>query len=193
MAFVLKKEVCLGVVYNPILNEMYTARVGTGAFLNGKPIHCSKIEKLEDACIGHEVSFIRVERHRVRNIKQVNAFAAAAQGYAIRLEPPFRNHSVQKLIRIVCHFSVPKFRFRSFGSCCVSMSFVARGTLDGYQMNELYVWDIAAASLLVREAGGYCCKPDGSPIDLNDPKIICAATKKLCDEMIKLNKEALGL
>lgn len=60
-------------------------------------------------------------------------------------------------------------------------------------MNELYVWDIAAAVLLIREAGGYCCKPDGSPIDLNDPRIIAAATKKLCDEMVKVNKEALGL
>lgn len=70
---------------------------------------------------------------------------------------------------------------------------MARGTLDGYQMNELYVWDIAAGVLLIREAGGYCCKPDGSSIDLNDPKVICASTKRLSDEMIKLNKEALGL
>lgn len=85
------------------------------------------------------------------------------------------------------------YRFRSFGSCCVSLSFLARGTLDGYQMNELYAWDVAAAILLIREAGGYCCKPDGSSIDLNDPKILCAATKSLADEMIKLNKEALGL
>lgn len=84
-------------------------------------------------------------------------------------------------------------RFRSFGSCCISLSFLARGTLDGYQMNELYVWDIAAAVLLIREAGGYCCKPDGSPIDLKDPRIIAAATQKLCDEMVKVNKEALGL
>lgn len=73
------------------------------------------------------------------------------------------------------------------------MSFIARGTLDGYQMNELYAWDIAAAVLLIREAGGFCCKPDGSAIDLNDPRIICGATKQLCDAMVQLNKEALGL
>ena len=72
------------------------------------------------------------------------------------------------------------------------MTLVARGSLDGYQMNELYVWDIAAAALLIREAGGYICKPDGSPLDLNDPKIICAATKTLCLEMIEANKEALS-
>ncbi len=32
----------LGVVYNPYLDEMFTAEKGKGAFLNGKPIHVSK-------------------------------------------------------------------------------------------------------------------------------------------------------
>jgi myo-inositol-1(or 4)-monophosphatase len=31
-----------GVIYNPILGEYYTAALGDGAFLNGKPIHVSK-------------------------------------------------------------------------------------------------------------------------------------------------------
>lgn len=83
-------------------------------------------------------------------------------------------------------------RMRSFGSVAVSLAFVARGVLDGYQINELYAWDIAAGILLIREAGGYCSKPDGTPIDLNDPKLICGATKQLCDAMIALNKEALN-
>lgn len=80
VAFVYKKEICLGIVYNPVLNEFYSARVGTGAFLNGKPIRCSGIEHLKDACIGHEVSFIGVQKYRERNLKQVTAFASAAQG-----------------------------------------------------------------------------------------------------------------
>lgn len=41
MAFVLKKELQIGIVYNPIMNEMYTARLGQGAFLNGKKIAVS--------------------------------------------------------------------------------------------------------------------------------------------------------
>lgn len=82
-------------------------------------------------------------------------------------------------------------RMRSFGSVCVSLAFVARGTLDGYQINELFAWDIAAGALLIREAGGFVCKPDGNPIDLNDPKLICGATEKLCKQLIEANKEAL--
>lgn len=36
----------VGVVFNPILNELFHAKVGGGAFLNGKPIHVSKVKEL---------------------------------------------------------------------------------------------------------------------------------------------------
>lgn len=80
VAFVLRKEVCVGIIYNPVLDELYVARLGQGATLNGKAIHCSNVEKLEQATLGHEVSFIHVEKHRERNIKQVIKFATAASG-----------------------------------------------------------------------------------------------------------------
>lgn len=80
VAFVCKKEICFGITYNPILNEFYEARLGHGAFLNGKPIRCSNIDQLKDATIGHEVSLIRVEKYRERNLKQVTAFASASHG-----------------------------------------------------------------------------------------------------------------
>lgn len=161
VAFVWKREICIGIVYNPVLREFHSARLGAGAFLNGKPIRCSQVATIEAATLGHEVSFIRLEKYRERNAKQVHAFASASKG------------------------------FRSFGTCAVSLAFVARGTLDGYQVSELFAWDIAAGVLLVREAGGFCTKPDGSPIDLNDPRILCAATDSLARELIALNKTAL--
>lgn len=83
VGFVWRKEICIGIVYNPILNEFYSARVGNGAHLNDKPIECSRVESVDDACIGQEISFIHVEKHRQRNVKQVVAFGSAAQGYAL--------------------------------------------------------------------------------------------------------------
>lgn len=161
IAFVWKREICIGIVYNPVLREFYSARLGCGSFMNGKRIQCSQIEAIEEATLGHEVSFIRLEKYRDRNVKLVKAFASASKG------------------------------FRSFGTCALSLAFVARGCLDGYQVSELFPWDIAAGVLLVREAGGSCYKPDGTPIDLDDPRFICGATENLCQEMIRLNKEAL--
>ncbi|HHY80073.1 MAG TPA: inositol monophosphatase [Thermoanaerobacter sp.] len=44
-------ELILGVVYNPILNEMFIAQKGCGATYNGKPIHVSKIKELGSAVL----------------------------------------------------------------------------------------------------------------------------------------------
>lgn len=46
VAMTFKKELVLGIVYNPILNELYTARLGNGSFLNGKQIKCSTVENV---------------------------------------------------------------------------------------------------------------------------------------------------
>lgn len=41
----------VGVIYNPILNEMFTAVRGKGAYLNGKPIHASKARSLRGSSL----------------------------------------------------------------------------------------------------------------------------------------------
>lgn len=46
LALAINKEIVIGIIYNPILNEVYTSRKGKGAFLNGKQIHCSKVDKV---------------------------------------------------------------------------------------------------------------------------------------------------
>lgn len=40
----INKEMRIGIVYNPILEQMFTARKGRGAFLNGRPITTSKVQ-----------------------------------------------------------------------------------------------------------------------------------------------------
>jgi myo-inositol-1(or 4)-monophosphatase len=44
----------IGVIYDPLLDELYSAERGGGADLNGKPIHVSAIRSLEDAVFGAE-------------------------------------------------------------------------------------------------------------------------------------------
>lgn len=41
----------IGCIYNPILNECFTAQKGKGAFLNGKPIRISTTQKLIDSLL----------------------------------------------------------------------------------------------------------------------------------------------
>ncbi len=51
IAYEVKAEVILGVVYNPIFHELFVARKGGGAYLNGKPIRVSRIKDLKKALL----------------------------------------------------------------------------------------------------------------------------------------------
>ena len=51
-------EEILGVVYDPLLDELYTAEKGKGAFLNGRPIRVSDRSTLEQAIIGYGYSSV---------------------------------------------------------------------------------------------------------------------------------------
>ena len=47
----INREVVLGIIYNPVLKQLYTAIKGRGAFLNGKQVFTSKVKKLEKAMV----------------------------------------------------------------------------------------------------------------------------------------------
>ena len=53
IAYAYQGEVELGVVYEPVRDEMFSAEKDEGAFLNGKPIHTSNFEELGGLLNGH--------------------------------------------------------------------------------------------------------------------------------------------
>src|SRR3989337_4333129 len=44
-------EMVVGVVYDPVRDECFTAMEGGGAYLNGKAIHVSRVDKLNSALL----------------------------------------------------------------------------------------------------------------------------------------------
>ena len=54
-----KNEPVIGVIYNPISEELYAARKNGGATLNGKRIKVSEVERLDDARLGVGFSYRR--------------------------------------------------------------------------------------------------------------------------------------
>ena len=46
-----EERMVLGLVYNPFMNELFEARTGSGAFLNGAPIHVSQARNLNDSLL----------------------------------------------------------------------------------------------------------------------------------------------
>jgi myo-inositol-1(or 4)-monophosphatase len=77
---------------------------------------------------------------------------------------------------------------RRLGSAALNLSYVAASRLDGYFATSLKVWDAAAGALLVSEAGGCLVAADGSPFDLDRPKLVAAATPELCDALVRVLK-----
>ena len=45
------EEIILGVIYNPVTNNMYYAEKGKGAYLNGKKIHVNKESNIKNSSI----------------------------------------------------------------------------------------------------------------------------------------------
>ncbi|HEY6023069.1 MAG TPA: inositol monophosphatase family protein [Pseudolabrys sp.] len=50
---------------------------------------------------------------------------------------------------------------RRFGAAALDLAWVAAGRLDGYWERDLKPWDMAAGTILVREAGGFVSDCDG--------------------------------
>jgi myo-inositol-1(or 4)-monophosphatase len=63
------KEFVVGVIYNPITEELYAARRGKGATLNGKPIEVSKTTSLDEARLGIGFSYRQPVAQHAQAIK----------------------------------------------------------------------------------------------------------------------------
>jgi myo-inositol-1(or 4)-monophosphatase len=52
---------------------------------------------------------------------------------------------------------------RAMGTAALAMAWLAAGRFDGYFNIQLSPWDLAAACLIIQEAGGQISEPDGRP------------------------------
>ena len=54
------------------------------------------------------------------------------------------------------------FSIRMFGSAALNICHVAKGAGEAYFEFGLHCWDMAAAAVILREAGGYVCDTTGN-------------------------------
>ncbi len=65
---------------------------------------------------------------------------------------------------------------RRMGAAALDLAYVAAGRFDAYWERDLAVWDVAAALLLVKEAGGHIRQIDGKEATHFSPDLIAANT-----------------
>lgn len=116
-------EIIVGVVYEPLRNEMFYASKGEGAFLNNAPISMRKNFDADTALVATGFPFRFVEH---------------IDKYMQLFKLVFENVS----------------GIRRAGSAALDLAYTACGRCDGFFEMCLKPWDVAAGSLLVKEAGG---------------------------------------
>lgn len=75
---------------------------------------------------------------------------------------------------------------RTLGACALNMAMVAIGGADAMYEYGIHAWDIAAADIIIREAGGVVIDPAGGPLDLMSRRVLCAATQELADQIVPI-------
>lgn len=152
-------QVVVGVVYNPILKETFTAVQGGGAKMNGNPIQVSDAQDLQHALLATEIGTLRDDV------------------------------SVTAIFDRVCKSAVASRSVRSFGSCALDMVFTAVGRLDGfYEIGFGGPWDVAASSIIVKEAGGLVLDPSGAAFDVMARRVLCG-TPKIAQQLAGIIKD----
>jgi len=149
-------EAVAGVVYNPVLDELFYAEKGKGATLNGERLQVSREQSLEKSLMATGFPYTKME-----------------QGEDFRW--------VMKSMEVM----LPSTRdIRRLGSAAMDLCYVARGTFEGFYEVNLKPWDVAAGILFVTEAGGEVSRHDGEAYTFDD-RIIVASNGFIHDAIVE--------
>ncbi len=150
------KKPFLGVVYNPILDELYEATIGKGAFLNGDLIEVSKENNFQKALI------------------------STGFPYTSGTNEDDLNDVIKKMKQIL-----PKCQdIRRLGSAALDLCYVARGTYEGFYEMNLKPWDVSAGLIILQEAKGKVSNIDNQEYKLFEDKYIVTSNRYIHDELI---------
>lgn len=144
-----------GVVVDHVHNEEFTASRGSSARLNGRRIRVAERDRIDDSIIAGGLPFASVAAHLDAYGDILNVF--------------------MKRCRTV----------RRQGSAALDLAYVAAGRLDGFFELGLKPWDIAAAALIIREAGGFLGDAAGGERFLETGNAV-AANPKLFRAMLRV-------
>ena len=114
----------IGVIYDPMRQEIFTASRGGGAHLENHRMRVSKQRGLEGSLL--------------------------STGFPYRGDEPYADNyfaMFRKLTTLTAGIRRP-------GSAALDLAYVAAGRTDGFWELGLKPWDTAAGTLMVREAGG---------------------------------------
>lgn len=144
IALVKENQPLLACIYNPNLDECFTAMKGNGTYLNGKPAHVSTTNKLIDSLL--------------------------ATGFPYDI----RESEADNINNFIMFYKKGAQAVRRAGSAALDLAYTACGRFDGFWEFKLHAWDIAAGILLVEEAGGKITDFTGGEVDLFKGEVLAS-------------------
>ena len=123
----------VGVVYDPMRDELFAGRYGTGATLNGRSI----------------------------TVLTTNLGPEFWEQSWVAADLPKDGPAVAEALKVFELISREVNQHLVIGSPALAMCYVAAGRLHAYWTLDARPWDVAAAGVIVREAGGLVTDAEG--------------------------------
>jgi myo-inositol-1(or 4)-monophosphatase len=174
---------------------------GTTNFAHGYPQFCVSVayERRGEVRVGvvydalkRELYVARVAKGATLNGRPIRVSPTPSLGQSLLLTGfPYDRRERRRFY--LCFWEAFMMRtqgVRRTGAAALDLAYVACGRNDGFWEFGLKAWDVAAGSLIVREAGGRVTNLDGSPLDLDAGQIL-ASNGKIHDEMLAVIRETM--
>ncbi len=140
-------ELTAGLVYSPIVDELFWAEKGIGAFVQGtngkdRRLRVAARRELSESVVTMGIPHLGRGEH-AQYLRELTVLMPKVAG------------------------------LRRFGAASLDLAYVAAGRCDGYFERGLSPWDVAAGILLVREAGGFVTDAEDGKHALTSASIVC--------------------
>ncbi|MDD3182133.1 MAG: inositol monophosphatase family protein [Alphaproteobacteria bacterium] len=152
-------EIISGLIYNPVTDEMFWAEKGVGAYCSSSRLRVSVRSDLSECLVATGLMFRGNRRNPVDILKELAAVMPHLAG------------------------------IRRAGSAALDMAYVAAGRFDGYWACGLGTWDVAAGSIIVREAGGFV-SPMVAGQDPVQKASVIATNAAIHERLVKMLRES---
>ncbi|MFZ2487200.1 MAG: inositol monophosphatase family protein [Anaerolineae bacterium] len=143
LALLVDRQPELGVVYDPLRDDLFWAQRGQGAWRGERRLQVAPSSSLESSLLATGFPYDRAS-NADNNLAEFSYFMPRTRGV------------------------------RRAGSAALDMAWVAAGWVNGYWERGVQVWDMAAAVLMVSEAGGLVTTYSGRPWQPGDRTVVGA-------------------
>jgi myo-inositol-1(or 4)-monophosphatase len=159
IALLYNREPIIALIAKPTTQELFTALKGEGAYLDQTRL-------------------------------PIMPFHGTLQDSVIATAFPFRSPHEAPGFYAMAQQLLPRCReIRRFGSAALDLSYIAAGFMQGYWETDIKLYDVAAALLILDEAGFQVRDFYGESYDPFTSRSLCAGHPAIIDELTSLTSE----